>query len=139
MHTHLKLNISKELSQHRRKLQKVVEQLELHPATNQQEEDLLLNQQLHSEKDRIEERIQELEKRLNSLDNEIVLGPIHVEFDDATKKKFYIVKEALVNPRQGLISMNSPLASILSETTPGETVSWETPGGLKSAKVVATA
>lgn len=134
MHAYLKQKLSQELALIRNSLANVEKEIQSHPKTDK-EEDLVLHRELQQEKERLINKIVEVEERIMNVEKEIIHGPITVEIDDSVKD-YYIVGEEFINPREGLISLNSPLALELSSRNPGDTFELDTPAGKRKAKIL---
>jgi transcription elongation factor GreA len=60
---------------------------------------------------------------------------VYVKEDDLPSEKYTIVGEAEANPREGRISHNSPLGSVLMGKKRGEIVEVKAPDGSFSMKI----
>jgi len=112
--------------------------------------DLSENAEYHAAKEQqghIEARIQELESKLSraqvidisELSGDAVKFGATVEIvdeDTDEEKKFQIVGEDESDPKNGQISLTSPIARALMNKSVGDSVEVNTPGGAKSYEIL---
>ncbi|REJ70039.1 MAG: hypothetical protein DWQ31_02145 [Planctomycetota bacterium] len=60
------------------------------------------------------------------------------DLDDDEEEVFYLVEEAAAEPARSRISTHSPFAQAVMGSKPGQVVSFPTPGGKSTVKIVDT-
>lgn len=108
--------------------------------------DLSENAEYHEareEQARIEDRIRKLEELLKSAEiidhhktSVVDVGSTVTVTQGGTKRTYILVGSEEVDVSAGKISVNSPLGVALVGKKKGDTVEWQTPGGIQSAKIV---
>lgn len=86
---------------------------------------------LYDEKDQLLSKLGEIESVLSSLDkmdDQSEFKEINVKVN-GSKKKFYLVHDSYVDPRNGFISHSSPIGMAIKDKKPGDKFQISTPIG----------